>query len=70
MNHIFNKEKTPTQKQAPKKNDTSGIINKIKHTIHLIRTSTRFRHGSMATVMTVIFFLFVVLLNMAVMKMK
>ena len=70
MNHIFNKEKTPTQKQAPKKNDTSSIMNKIKHTIHLIRTSTRFRHGSMATVMTVIFFLFVVLLNMAVMKMK
>ena len=45
-------------------------MNRIKRTFHLIRTSTRFRHGSMATVMTVIFFVFIVLLNMAVMKMK
>ena len=70
MNNIFNRKKTPADKPSPAKKNTNGFLNKIKHTVHMIRTSTRFRHGSMATVMTVIFFVFIVLLNMAVMKMK
>lgn len=47
-----------------------GFADKLRSTLHLIRTSTRFRHGSMATVMTAVFFAFIVLLNLAVMKMK
>ena len=64
------KIKTAGSKSLPKKIQPSGILKKIKDTLHLIRTSTRFRHGSMATVMTAVFFVFIVLLNMAVMKMK
>lgn len=40
----------------------------IGRTVYLIRTSSRFRHGTMATVMTAVFFVFVVLFNIVVMK--
>ncbi len=68
---IFNQSKNKS-KGAPsrKKSEPKGVLKKIKQTLRLIRTSTRFRHGSIATVMTAIFFVFIVLLNMAVMKMK
>lgn len=48
----------------------AAIAGRIKETVHLIRTSSRFRHGTMATVMTVVFFVFIVLLNIAVLRMK
>ena len=71
MQIFSNKNQTSdSSKPVSKKSRQLGLWNKIKNTFHLIRTSTRFRHGSMATVMTVIFFVFIVLLNMAVMKMK
>lgn len=76
MRNIFSNSRHPEQKNdrrgksAKNKTRVKGILPKIKDTVHLIRTSTRFRHGTMATVMTVIFFVFIVLLNMAVMKMK
>ena len=68
--NILNKQKKKKSADETKKNQPRGIIKKLRHTVHLMRTSTRFRHGSMATVMTVVFFVFIVLLNMAVMKMK
>ncbi|MBQ1414166.1 MAG: hypothetical protein IIY93_13380, partial [Clostridia bacterium] len=40
----------------------------VKRTVHLIRTSRRFRHGSIATVMTAVFFVLMVLLNLTAMK--
>ena len=64
------KKTSENSKPSKKKTQPKGIWDRMKHTVHLMRTSTRFRHGSMATVMTVIFFVFIVLLNMAVMKMK
>lgn len=41
---------------------------RIRETLHLIRTSSRFRHGTMATVMTAVFFVFVVLLNIIALR--
>jgi hypothetical protein len=70
LNFYNKKTKSPEGNSSEKKTQNEGAWGKIKHTAHLIRTSTRFRHGSMATVMTVIFFVFIVLLNIAVMKMK
>ena len=70
---MTNKKTNPKSaggKASPKKALPSGAMNKIEHTLHLIRTSTRFRHGSMATAMTAIFFVFIVLLNLAAMRMK
>lgn len=67
MNDLLKKKKSPDE---GKKRQRKGIVDKIKRTIYLMRKSTRFRHGSMATVLTVVFFVFIVLLNMAVMKMK
>lgn len=61
------KKKSP-QKGGKQKLSFSQIKSSVKNTVHLIRTSSRFRHGSMATVMTVVFFVFVVLLNVIVMK--
>ena len=58
--------RTETKKRA----DSAGVGSKIKNVFHLMRTSTRFRHGTMATVMTVVFFVFIVLLNLAVLRMK
>lgn len=46
------------------------IKSSVKNTITLIRTSSRFRHGTMATVMTAVFFVFITLLNIIVMKMS
>ena len=40
----------------------------VKRTAHLIRTSRRFRHGSIATVMTAVFFVLMVLVNVIAMK--
>lgn len=48
----------------------SEIKSSVKNTVHLIRTSSRFRHGTMATVMTVIFFVFTILLNVIAAKMS
>lgn len=45
----------------------AGVKASVKKTVHLIRTSPRFRHGTMATVMTAVFFVFVVLLNLIAM---
>ncbi len=70
MNDLLKKKKSPDEGTKKKKHQPKGMVEKIKRTVHLMRTSTRFRHGSMATVMTVVFFVFIVLLNMAVMKMK
>lgn len=69
---MSDKKKSPRVKGKQGKGTVSlqKISQTIRTTLHLIRTSTRFRHGSMATVMTVIFFVFIVLLNMAVMRMK
>ena len=41
---------------------------RIRETVHLIRTSSRFRHGTMATVMTAVFFVFIVLLNIIALR--
>ena len=70
MNDLLKKKKSPDEGTKKKKHQPKGMVEKIKRTVHLMRTSTRFRHGSMATFMTVVFFVFIVLLNMAVMKMK
>lgn len=47
----------------------ADIKSSIKNIIHLMRTSNRFRHGTMATVMTIVFFVFIVLINVIVLKM-
>ena len=44
------------------------VKERVGRTVYLIRTSSRFRHGTMATVMTAVFFVFVVLLNIVVME--
>ncbi len=71
---MSDKKKNPSKTKSPKKSrgkfDVTVITSRVKQTVHLMRTSTRFRHGTMATVMTVVFFVFLVLLNLAVMKMK
>ena len=67
MNDLLKKKKSPDEGTKKKKHQPKGMVEKIKRTVHLMRTSTRFRHGSMATFMTVVFFVFIVLLNMAVM---
>lgn len=46
------------------------VKSSVKRTVHLIRTSSRFRHGTMATVMTVVFFVFTVLVNVVALKMS
>lgn len=71
---LMKDSKKTSKDQSVKKSKNNGkckdFAASLKNTIYLIRTSTRFRHGTMATVMTVVFFVFVVLLNLAVMKMK
>ena len=61
-------KKKSLKKGGQQKRDFTQIKSSVKNTVHLIRTSSRFRHGSMATVMTVVFFVFVVLLNVIIMK--
>ena len=64
---------TPPGKSSAKRKkrpEARGIGKRLGNVLRLMRTSTRFRHGSMATVMTVVFFVFIVLLNTAVMRMK
>ena len=56
--------------KGKKRPEARGIGKRLGNVLWLMRTSTRFRHGSMATVMTVVFFVFIVLLNTAVMRMK
>lgn len=64
-----NVKKKSAKKAARKKFSFARIASSVKNTVHLIRTSSRFRHGTMATVMTIVFFVFVVLLNVITMKM-
>ncbi len=62
-----NKNKNGKSFKLPSLKD---IKKSIKNTITLIRTSSRFRHGTMATVTTVVFFVFIILLNVIAMKMS
>ncbi len=60
-------EKKSESKNVRKKITFTGVKASVLRTLHLIRTSSRFRHGTMATVMTAVFFVFVVLLNLVAM---
>lgn len=69
-------KKIKKSKESKKKKDKkfkapsfSDMKSSVKNTIRLIRTSSRFRHGTMATVMTIVFFVFIVLINVIVLKM-
>lgn len=62
------KRKSSKKRSGKKRFSLNRVKTSVKNTIHLIRTSSRFRHGTMATVMTAVFFVFVVLLNLIVMK--
>ncbi len=57
------KLKLPKAIKLPRPPKPAEIVAWAKKTIHLIRTSSRFRHGSMATVVTAVFFVFLILVN-------
>ena len=62
------KIKSANKRRGKKKFTFGHLKTSIKNTVHLIRTSSRFRHGTMATVMTAVFFVFVILLNLVAVK--
>lgn len=68
MSNNKQKKQSAAKKVQSRQFDFGQLKSRTKKTIHLIRTSSRFRHGTMATVMTAVFLVFVILLNLTVMR--